>query len=152
MISSAVKHSEVRSSSSMEGRLQKKKTSRAELMWWLSFIWVITDQLLQHAVEDTALWWVGAAAQTSRSHQHLRPPALRTEGVLAHRPGSLAAAVIASSQPLLEQKGQADVISPISHLTLPCCFAVFNDYGHAVLGDGFPQHLVCKHVNDAGTD
>lgn len=138
MISSAVKHSEVRSSSSMERRLQKKKTSPAELMWWLSFIWVITDQLLQHAIEGTALWWVGAAAQTSHSHQHFWPRALLTDRVLAHCPRPPAATVIASSQRFLEQRGQADVISCISYLVVAHCCALFNYYGRAVLADGFP--------------
>lgn len=53
---------------------------------------------------------------------------------------------------MLEQKVQADVISRISYLVVPRCCALFNYYGHAVLEDGFPERLVWRHVNDAGSD
>lgn len=73
MISPAVKHREVRSSSSVEGRLQKQKTFRAELMWWVSPIWVIPEQLLQRASYGG---WVGAAAQTSPRTSRFGHPAV----------------------------------------------------------------------------
>lgn len=132
---------EVRSSSSMDGRLQMKKTSQAELMWWLSFIWVITDQLLQHDIEGTALWWVGATSQTSHHNQCFWPRAMLSDRIK----------VITSYQPILVQKVQVDVISCISHLLIPCHRALFNYYGHAELKHGLPKHLVYRHVNDACT-
>jgi len=74
-----------------------------------------------------------------------------TDKVLARWPGSPAAKVTASSQPVLEQKVHVVVISRISYLVMPR-YVLFNYYGHAILGGGFPERSVCRHINGAGTD
>lgn len=101
--------------------------------------------MLQHDTEGTALRWVGAG---HKPEQHFQPRAVLPGRVLASWPGSLAVRVIASCEPTSVQKVQEAVIPRISSLVVPSRGTKF---GRAVLEHGLREHLVCRHVNDAGT-